>query len=242
MKRYKKEEPLSYTLGASLTFQLLEQMPELCEEVCIHPKMAEGETAEKAKALCQASHIPYSVSEKPFNILSPKENCFLIGSFRKFTRALETNANHVVLVNPSNAGNLGTILRSCLGFGYKDIAIIRPAVDLFDPKTVRASMGAVFGLNVVYFDTFEDYTKAYGALEKRHYYPFMLQTDTPLHTATFASPHALIFGNESSGLPHSFLEIGEPVIIRHSHAIDSLNLPIAVSVALYEATKGNFDV
>lgn len=241
MKRYKKEEPLSYTLGASLTFQLLELMPELCEEVCIHPKMAEGETGEKAKALCQRHHIPCSVSEKPFHILSPKENCFLIGSFQKFSRPLESNANHVVLVNPSNAGNLGTILRSCLGFGYKNIAIIRPAVDLFDPKTVRASMGAVFGLNVCYYDTFEDYTKAHSDTCGRHHYPFMLQTDTPLHTATFASPHALIFGNESSGLPSTYLEIDEPIIIRHGHDIDSLNLPIAVSVALYEATKGQFD-
>lgn len=52
------------------------------------------------------------------------------------------DGNHVVLVNPSNAGNLGTIIRSCIGFGVEDIAIILPAVDLFDPKTIRASMGA----------------------------------------------------------------------------------------------------
>ena len=140
----------------------------------------------------------------------------------------------MVLVNPSNAGNLGTILRSCLGFGYKDIAIIRPGVDIFDPKTVRASMGALFGVRFAYFDTFEDYVAQTG---KRAYYPFMLQTDTPLHNCHFQKPHALIFGNESSGLPASFLEIGNPVIIRHSNEIDSLNLPIAVSVALYEASK-----
>ena len=39
---------------------------------------------------------------------------------------------------------MGTIMWSCLGFGMKDIAIIRPAVDAFDPKCIRASMGAFF--------------------------------------------------------------------------------------------------
>ncbi|MBO5788721.1 MAG: TrmH family RNA methyltransferase [Clostridia bacterium] len=234
MKRYKKEEPLSYTLGASLTFQLLEQRPDLAREVVMHPRM-EGETAEKAQTLCKKLGIPFSVSEKPFNILSPKENCFLIGSFEKFSPALDTEKNHVVLVSPSNAGNLGTILRSCLGFGYQDVAIIRPAVDIFDPKTVRASMGALFGIRFAYFDTFAEYASAYG--QERAYYPFMLQTDMPLHKTEFAARHALIFGNESSGLPAEFLELGKPVIIRHSQLIDSLNLPIAVSIALYEATK-----
>ena len=140
----------------------------------------------------------------------------------------------MVLVNPSNAGNLGTIIRSCLGFGYKDIAIIRPAVDIFDPKTVRASMGALFGVRFAYYDSFEAYAKE---VPTHRFYPFMLQTDTPLHSCTFQKPHALIFGNEASGLPASFLQVGTPVIIRHSQEIDSLNLPIAVSVALYEASK-----
>ena len=57
-------------------------------------------------------------------------------------------------------GNLGTILRSCLGFGMKDIAIIKPGVDIFDPKVVRASMGSIFSLNISYFNSFEDYKNA----------------------------------------------------------------------------------
>lgn len=234
MKRYKKENPLSYTLGAALTFELLKHHKESVKAVYLHPQFSEGQAKDELIALCKKERINICESEKAFNILSPKENCFVIGEFEKFDAPLQKEGNHVVLVNPSNAGNLGTILRSCLGFGYKDIAIIRPAVDIFDPKTVRASMGALFGVRFAYFDTFEEYAKLVG---ERAFYPFMLQTDTALHNCTFKKPHALIFGNESSGLPASFLEIGTPVIIKHSQEIDSLNLPIAVSVALYEASK-----
>lgn len=64
---------------------------------------------------------------------------------------------HVVLHHISDAGNLGTILRSALGFGYKDIAIIRPATDPFDPHTVRASMGAIFSLRIREYETMDEY-------------------------------------------------------------------------------------
>ena len=42
------------------------------------------------------------------------------------------------------------------------------------------------------------------------------------------------------GLPHEFSKIGKSVIIPHSDRIDSLNLPIAASIAMYEATKADF--
>jgi TrmH family RNA methyltransferase len=39
--------------------------------------------------------------------------------------------------------NLGTIMRTIAGLGYKDLAVIGPAADIFDPKTVRASDGSI---------------------------------------------------------------------------------------------------
>ena len=54
-------------------------------------------------------------------------------------------------------GNLGTIIRTMAGFGFANLVLIRPAADVFDPKTVRASVGTVFRLSFEYFDTFNDY-------------------------------------------------------------------------------------
>ena len=56
-------------------------------------------------------------------------------------------------------GNLGTIIRSSLGFGIKNIALIGNNIDYLDPKVIRASMGAIFKMNIVRFETLEDYLK-----------------------------------------------------------------------------------
>lgn len=237
MKRYRREDEVSYALGITLTFELLNYASEYATKVYIHSQMQRGESFDKLEALCKKHHIPMEFGDKPFNILSQKENCYVIGEFKKFTRPVDKSTNHVVLNNPSNAGNMGTIMRSAAGFGITDLVIITPAVDEFDPKTVRASMGAIFRLNISVFDSFKEYAKQYG---QREFYPFMLKAKKKLPELEVKKPFSLIFGNEATGLPDSFLEVGTSVIIPHSNRIDSLNLPIAASIALYEATKKDF--
>ena len=237
MKRYRREDEVSYALGITLTFELLKFSPEYATKVYIHSQMQRGESFDKLSSLCKELKIPMEFSDKPFNILSQKENCFCIGEFKKFDRPVSKEANHVVLHNPSNAGNMGTIMRSAAGFGITDLVIITPAVDHFDPKTVRASMGALFHLNICVFSSFEEYKKQYG---NREMYPFMLKAKKKLSELKVKKPYSLIFGNEATGLPDSFLNEDTSVIISHSNRIDSLNLPIAASIALYEATKEDF--
>ena len=54
-------------------------------------------------------------------------------------------------------GNLGIIMRTLLAFGYKDLAIVLTAADRFNPKTVRASMGAMFSIRIPEYNTFDEY-------------------------------------------------------------------------------------
>ncbi len=236
-KRYRKEDSVSYSLGITLTFELLKFKTEYVNKVYIHSSMKQGDTLDKLTNMCQSAGIEIVYADKIFNVLSQKENCYVIGEFRKFEGNLKEDASHVVLVNPSNAGNMGTIMRSALGFGMNQMAIIRPAVDAFDPKVVRASMGALFSTEFVYFDNFSQYAEAYGG---RELYPFMLDAKVSLHDVSPQGKFSLIFGNEATGLPKEFSQVGTSVIIPHSHNIDSLNLPIAASIAMYEATKKNF--
>ena len=107
------------------------------------------------RALCDKHHVREENADRVLSRISGKDNCFAAIVFDKFQGEL-TQGNHLVLHHPSDKGNLGTMLRTALGFGYTDIAIIRPAADVFDPHVVRASMGAIFGLNVRYYDCFEE--------------------------------------------------------------------------------------
>lgn len=239
VKRYKKENPETYCLGATVSLEYLNVRPQDVTHVYLHSAFHESETKEKILMICKDHHIPCDTSDKVFSILSQKENCFVIAMIRKYRCELDPQASHVVLVNPSNSGNAGTIIRSATGFGVPNIAIIRPAVDFFDPKVIRASMGALSRVNFKYFDSFEEYLNTDGA-GSRHLYPFMLDGSKLLHEVSIEKPFSLIMGNEAAGLPSSFASVGQPVRIEHGNEIDSLNLPIATSIGLYEATKGSF--
>ena len=104
---------------------------------------------------------------------------------------------------------------------------------MYNPKTVRASMGAMFGIRIEKFSSFEEYLSKY----ERPYVPFMLQAKRGLkEISTFNSPFALVFGNEATGLPITFLN-DEAVKIEQSDEVDSLNFHTAVAIALYVAKK-----
>lgn len=236
-KRYRKGSTVSYSLGITLTFELLKFKMDFVQRVYVHSAMKQGDTLQKLKDLCENAGIEIVYTDKIFNVLSGKENCYVIGEFRKFPETLGRDGSHIVLVNPSNAGNMGTIMRSALGFGINQMAVIRPAVDAFDPKVVRASMGAVFSTDFAHFDSFAEYAGQFG---DREMYPFMLNAKKNLCDIHPQGTFSLIFGNEAAGLPQEFAEIGTSVVIPHSDKIDSLNLPVAAGIAMYEATKGRF--
>ena len=100
--------------------------------------------------------------------------------------------------------------RTALGFDVQDIAVIRPCVDVFDPKTVRASMGSIFQLRLHVYDDFSQYQAQFP---EHALYPFMLDGSKSLPDVLGDIPDrwTLIFGNE----------------------VDSLNLSIAAAIGIY---------
>lgn len=237
-QKYKHEFDYSYALGMTITIELLKFKPQYTKLVYIRPNIDKNENYNALMEMCEKHNIPVETSEKAFNILSPKGNCFVIGVFDKFQEKLD-KTSHVVLVNPSDAGNMGTIIRTAVGFGLDNLAIVRPAVDIFDPKVVRASMGAVFHVKFRYYDSYNEYRNEFS---DHNLYPFMLRVSTPITKVEFKKPYSLVFGNEASGLPDNFADLPNtsPVVIKHTHNIDSLNLPTAVGIGIFSATQNDF--
>ena len=234
LSRYKHDSEVSYALGATLVFELLRSQPSLIRRVFLRPNIKHGADLEQILAELRAKNIEIIETTKAFNILGAKDSCLLAAEFTKPAAKLDFSATqpHLVLVNPSDAGNLGTIMRSAAAFGYQNLAIITPAVDPYDPKTIRASMGAVFHLNIQQFTSFADY-QAHD--QARALYAFMLNPDAKqLDQLTLTDQYyALIFGNEAAGLPAEFAQIAQPIFIPQNSNVDSLNLSVATSIALY---------
>lgn len=234
IKPYKKGVDYSYTLGAFPTIELLKCRPQAVREVLVHSTFPEKATIDE---LCGKHKIPVTVADKQIARLSDKENCFVIGVFDKYTEDLKADAPHIVLVNPSNMGNLGTILRTAAAMGIYDIAIIAPGVDSFHPKAVRASMGALFRLRHKYYEDFADYRKDFPDHEV---FCFMLTGERQLTVSDVPKPKlfSLVFGNEATGLPAEFANYGQSIIIPQTPDVDSLNLTIAVGIGSYMFTQG----
>ena len=229
VKPYKKSDPHSYIFGAYSVLRLMEEKPEIMKGVLIHSKY---DDIHRLIRLCKNNDIPYLLSDKTVNRLSDKENIYVIGIFDKYEEGADASQPHIVLINPSNMGNLGTIIRTVDGFNIKNIVIITPAADIFNPKVLRASMGSLFAINFQHFASFSDYQTEFPFHEL---YPFMLKNALALEDRikTSSALFSLVFGNESSGLPDKFSQIGKPIKIPQSDTVDSLNLGVAVGVATY---------
>ncbi len=238
LSRYKHSSPLSYAFGATLCFELLKTKPAGITRIFLRQNLPrQGDDLQRILAAAKEENIEIIESTKAFNILGAKDSCLLIAEFTKTSSSLAPQAPHLVLVNPSDAGNLGTIMRSAAAFNYCDIAIIDPAVDHFDPKAIRSSMGAVFHLNIEHFSSFDAYLEKYPRSQK---YAFMLDKNAQpaenfIKEASASKSYALILGNEAAGLPKDFASRYncQPVILRQSPLVDSLNLSIASSIAMY---------
>jgi len=233
LKRYKKEFDHSYAIGVYPTLELLTHCPELVTVVVAHPKGEKNKGVGKIRENCKQHGIPFEIQEKTLQRLGGRGNDYTVGVFRKAEPRVDPDLNHIMLVNPSGMGNLGTIIRTMVGFGFQDLVIIQPAADVFHPDVVRASMGAIFQLRIQRFSHFDAYKNEY----MRNFYPLMTNGAENLPDFGFKSPFSLIFGNESSGLPDAFQNIGTSVKIQQNDKIDSLNLSVSVGVTLYEATK-----
>ena len=235
LEPYSRSLSYSYALGLFPCHQLIKHRPQAARRLLVSSQGENSKGLEKLREACAAIGVREETADRVLRRESQKDNCFAALVFDKYEAALSPEKPHVVLWHISDSGNLGTILRACLGFGIKDIAVIRPCVDVFEPHALRASMGAFFALNVGVFESFDAYRARYP---EHALYPFMLDGAITLNEAVSAHPplYALVFGNEAAGLDPSFANLGQSVFIPQSDEIDSLNLAVAASIGVYMFT------
>ena len=143
-------------------------------------------------------------------------------------------AGGIVLENLQDPGNVGTILRTANAFGIPAVFLTGDCADLFNPKTVRASMGAVFRQRAVTV-TMEELaalarsTPLYGAA---------LHRDSRDLREISLDDAAVAVGNEGAGLSEALLSLcAGTVLIPMSAQCESLNAAVAASVLLWEMGK-----
>ena len=143
----------------------------------------------------------------------------------------------VVGVDVRDPGNGGTLIRSAEAAGAHGVIFCRGSVDVTNPKTVRASAGALFHVPVVEGCDPQEVLGVLGDLGLMRIAAVAHGGERP-DRVDLSGPLALVFGNEASGLPSDVLVgVDIRVTIPMPGRAESLNLGMAASILLYEARR-----
>ena len=148
----------------------------------------------------------------------------------------------VVFDRPSSHGNLGTLIRSCEALKVDGLIITGHAVDLYDPKTIRASMGTFFAVPIIRLPSHHELAPWFSQLKARlPAFQIVGTTSKADHLAEevdFTGPTVLLIGNETFGLSNSYKEICDDFCrIPMYGKITSFNVSCAASIMLYEIDR-----
>jgi TrmH family RNA methyltransferase len=147
----------------------------------------------------------------------------------------------VVGIQLSDPGNVGTILRSAEAAGAAAIVLGPGSVDAYNPKVVRASAGAIFGVPVL-----EASAKGWSAVEALEALSELgrqrLGADaaggTPYHAVDFCRPTAIVLGNEAHGLDAELdAHLDGRVAIPMAGSAESINVAMAATVLCFESAR-----
>jgi 23S rRNA (uridine2479-2'-O)-methyltransferase len=145
----------------------------------------------------------------------------------------------VVVDRPGSPGNLGTLIRSCDAFGADGVIVSGHGVDLYDPATIRASVGSFFAVPSVALPSHREVGEWVSGL--RQSYPGLTLVGTSarasseLRDFTWGTEVVLLVGNETNGLSHAYREMCDAVVrIPMRGMATSLNAAVATSIVLYE--------
>ena len=144
---------------------------------------------------------------------------------------------YLVIENLQDPGNLGTIMRTAEGAGVSGIILNEGAVDIYNPKTVRSTMGSIFRVPFVYES---DLKTSVSKLKEAGVTCFAahLKGENSCYETDFSGPSAFFVGNEGNGLSDEITALADVLIkIPMEGKLESLNAAVSAAVLVYEAKR-----
>lgn len=143
----------------------------------------------------------------------------------------------LILENLQDPGNLGTIVRMSEGAGVTGIIMSSNTVDIYNPKTIRSTMGSLYRVPVIYVD---DICKAVDECKEKgvKVYAAHLKGTDNYNQKDYAQPTAFMIGNEGNGLSDRLTQKADELVrIPMQGKVESLNAAIACTILTYEAVR-----
>lgn len=194
-------------------------------------------------ALSQLSMEPIVISDKVFRSFSDTETpqgILALVRMYEWTLADILKADETpmlfIVERLQDPGNLGTIIRTAEGAGATGIILSSDSVDVYNPKTVRATMGSIFRVPIF---VSENLVFDMGKVKERGITVYGAHLDgTCLYEKSFLEGVAFLIGNEGNGLSEDVSATADQLIkIPMKGRLESLNAATSVAVIAYEALR-----
>lgn len=227
--------PTTHAVGLWPALEALRHRPGRVRAVLVDPDAPEREAAELAAAAARAG-VRLAVDRERVRRRRRHAAAWVVTELAVEDDRLEPALDHLVLVRPAQAGNVGAALRAALGFGVRDVAVLGGRIDPWAPHVLRASQGARFALRVRSWAAWADYRRDHPDHAVLALVPPTTRTPvpaTPLPDLAPPARAAWVVGPEAGGLPDEVLAVATPVTIPQDPELESHNLAVAVGVALF---------
>ena len=143
----------------------------------------------------------------------------------------------LLLEDIQDPGNLGTMIRTAEGAGADGIFMTNGTVDIYNPKTIRATMGSLYR---VPFVRVQDLSKVTALLQKNGItvYAAHLKGEQYYHEADYSTGSAFLIGNEGNGLKKETADLADCYLkIPMEGKLESLNAAIAAALLMYQSRQ-----
>lgn len=142
----------------------------------------------------------------------------------------------VILDGVQDPGNLGTIIRTALSFGYDFILLSLDCVDLYNDKVIRSTQGALFQIPIMRCDLAAEIESLKE--ESITVFGTSLRNAVPLKQIQKRESYAVVLGNEGQGVREEILNLCDQNIFIEMDCFESLNVGVAAGICLYELRRG----
>lgn len=147
------------------------------------------------------------------------------------------NPHFMVLDNLQDPGNLGTIVRTAEGAGVDAVFLSKESVDIYNPKTIRSTMGSIYRMPVLYVEDLLELLDIFNQKGIKSYAAH-LEGKNSYDKENYQSGTAILIGNEGNGLRDEVSKKADIwVQIPMQGEVESLNAAIAASILMFEVAR-----
>lgn len=238
--RYRRQSGFFIAEGLRVCYDAMLSNADI--EILFATEKAIEKNRDKFNELSEYSHKSFVVTEQIFSLISDTETpqgfLCVIKALDKISQfdTIKSNGKLLALDNVQDPNNLGTILRSAEAFGIDGIVMSEDCCDIYSPKVVRGSMGAVFRIPFVICSSISGYLSENTYLDS--FASVVDSSAKPITEVDFKSPCITVIGNEGNGLKQETIDSCKyKITIPMRGKAESLNASAAASIIIWEMIK-----